>query len=43
MAGNRSQKSRGLLQFRLEEVVHIFIHSNGEEDSSNPKESGKNK
>ena len=42
MAVNRSKKSRVVLQFRLEEVVRTFIHSNGEENSSNPQEPGKN-
>jgi hypothetical protein len=37
MVGNRSKKSRVVLQFRLEEVVRTFIHSNGDEDSSTPK------
>jgi hypothetical protein len=38
MAGIRSKKSRVVLQFRLEEVVREFIHTNGEKASSNNQE-----
>jgi hypothetical protein len=34
MVGNRSKKSRVVLQFRLEEVVRTFIHPHGEKNSS---------
>jgi hypothetical protein len=34
MVGNRSKKSRVVLQLRLEEVVRVFIRHQGEKGSS---------
>jgi hypothetical protein len=42
MVGNRSKKSRVVLQLRLEEVVRTFIHRHGEKGSSNPRGPRKN-